>query len=121
MKRILTAVCAVLVAASLILSIAGTAIAAGATITPATQSHTHGVKSTWTLSWSRYSPYEVFFAYGDGYVLHNASTAQVSIVTNRTFWPCSGHTYHQFLDIYDKHNNHAGADSYASEGGGSPC
>jgi hypothetical protein len=118
MRRLVTVLCAVLVAASLIFSMVGTTLAAGASISPASQSHAHAVKSTWTLTWSGYTPYEVHFSYGDGFVLNNASTAEVSKVTSHTFFPCVKTTYHQFLNIWDSHRNHGGDDSFATELGG---
>lgn len=98
----------------------GVVIAASASANPYAPTHSHGVASSWTLSWGNTAPYSVFFYYGDGAkwsYLGNATGASRS----HTFWPCTQTTFQQHLTVLDGHNGVADDFSYATEYGGNPC
>ncbi len=111
----------VALAAVLVAAAASPVVAASAYITPTTQSHAHGVASHWSLSWGGYSPYTVVWDRGDGSGLYWASTTSTSYPDSHVFYPCTTTRFHQYLNVWDSHNNPAQDDSYATENGGNPC
>ena len=111
----------VALAAVLVAAAASPAAAASANITPYTQSHGYGVASHWTLTWGTYSPYTVFFDYGDGNEHDWSSTTLSGYYQSYTFWPCHTTRFQQELGVRDSHNGIANDYSYATETGGVQC
>jgi hypothetical protein len=110
---------AFLLTISLAVALAGVAIATTANASPETQSHAHGVASTWSGTWSGTSPFYVKFNYGDGYSWIAASTTATSHNWSHTYWPCTYTTFHPYLYVVDDNENSARDDLMASESGGS--
>lgn len=98
-------------------------LATSATITPSTQSHAHGVASSWSLTWGSAAPYDVYFWWDVNdspadWILLDTTTTSKHIT--HTFYPCVGTNFSQELDVYDQHALAADT-STASEAGGNPC
>lgn len=104
---------------SLAAALAGVAIATTANASPESQSHAHGVASTWTGTWSGTSPFYVKFSYGDGTSWIRTSTTATSGNWSHTYWPCTTTTYHPYLYVVDDNENPARDDLIATEAGGS--
>lgn len=94
-----------------------------ATISPSYQSHAHGVASTWSLTWGGTAPFDVYFWYDwngsvSWYALGTYSTGKSGL--SEAFFPCTGMTFTQELDVYDQLGD-AYTTSHAHELGGNPC
>lgn len=120
MKRFLSslAMAAVLLAPSVV-----PAMATSATIAPHTQSHAHGVASSWSLTWGSVAPYDAYFWWdindpSPDWMILNTSTTSKHIT--HTFYPCVGTNFHQELQVTDQQAL-AFDTSTASEAGGNPC
>lgn len=97
------------------------ALGASANAEPETQSHAHGVPSTWTLTWGGDAPFDVDFYYGDGVVRVYRDTWLVRDSASHAFWPCSTTIYTQWLRVWDSDFGYADDFTRATEAGGSPC
>lgn len=102
-------------------------MAAGANTTPETQSHGHGVSSSWTISWTGPALLDWRFDTNinvGGYANpHWTGTAGSPGGTNKsTAWfPCSGTVFQQKLRVVDTNDDVATDYTTATEGGGNPC
>jgi hypothetical protein len=107
---------------ALVGSSTGQALANSATINPGTQTHNHGVKSSWGLSWTGTAPFDAVFTHGDGSGIE-IWTWGLTYNQTHTFWPCTTTTFHQILTVQDSHNPPLIAQdgSTAKEYGGTPC
>ena len=110
-------------AAMLTLALVSPALAVTADATPESQSHAHGVQSSWNGSWTGASPYDVVFYYGDGFRDDRGSNVVVHSATfAHTYYPCSGHTYTAHLNVWENNNDTPAIDYVtAFEAGGNPC
>lgn len=91
-------------------------------LSPLTQSHPHGVSSSWTGSWSGGpSLYNYNMSFGDG--AH--ATGSTSVTTrgfSHSFSPCTTQQFSQSLSITDSDGDHKTSNTTtATEGGGTPC
>jgi hypothetical protein len=114
-------------AATGLLLTAGPALALTTSIAPPSQTHAHGVASSWSLHWGGIPPYHVQFAFGDGFGIIIENTTTTSSGPVYTFYPCTTRTFHQTLTVFDGWNeaNHTylnvqQSTSTSQEGGG-PC
>jgi hypothetical protein len=110
----------------LVLTMSGGAAASTASITPATQTHGHGVAASWTLSWGGVAPFRTVCFYYDkdntgegGFCL--LETNAVGATASHAFYPCVGRTYTQVLNVTDHNSTFATKTSKATESGGNPC
>jgi len=120
MKRVLAAL---VLSIGLVVSSVSSTFAVSALINPHTQSHGHGVASSWTLTWSGTHPFDVYFWWDTNdtsanWILLNTSTTSKKIT--HAFFPCTTTTFDQELDTYDQHGG-AFDTSTAQETGGNPC
>jgi hypothetical protein len=106
---------------AVVVGAAGIASAASANISPASQTHSHGVQSHWSLSWSGGAPYEVLFDRGNGTAVWWPSTSSTSSSQNYTFWPCVTTKFYQWLEVWTSSGTYANDTSWAKEYGGHPC
>jgi hypothetical protein len=97
-------------------------LANSASINPLNQTHNHGVKSTWALSWTGHPQFDAVFTHGDGTGIE-IWTNGLSFNHSYTFYPCATTNYHQILTVWDSSNPSlvAQQDSHAKELGGNPC
>lgn len=121
MKRFITAIA---LALTIAFGSSGIVSAISANISPSTQSHAHGVKSNWTLTWGGSQPFSVYFWYDvdsvPSWYWHISNTATTSKALSTAFYPCSTATIRQQLQVYDQ-GGVAAKTSYATEQGGNPC
>ncbi len=108
-------------AAALLMASTSPATATTASITPASQTHTHGVASHWTVSWTGKSPYTWSFDFGDGFYTYGNGVTYTSRQIGYTFWPCSTTRFQQSLVVDDANGIRGVSSGYATEAGGSPC
>ncbi len=108
-------------AASLMVGSTPAVGAASANISPYSQTHSYGVASHWTLTWSGYSPFEVLFDRGDSTGVYWPSTTSTSSSQSYTYYPCVTTKYFQYLDVWDSHSAYANDNGWAREGGGPSC
>lgn len=110
-------------AAMLTLALVSPALAVTADASPESQTHAHGVQSSWSGSWTGLSPYDVVFYYGDGLSDNRGSAVTYHSTTfAHTYYPCTGTTFTAHLNVWE-YNNDVPAVDYvtATEGGGNPC
>jgi hypothetical protein len=124
MKRLLMPTAFALILA---VAISGVASAISANINPLSQTHAHGVKSAWSLTWGGVPGshgFDVYFWYdvNNDYPPHWVSlgTFATSASKSTAWWPCTTTTFYQELDVYDQYGA-AGTTSHATESGGNPC
>lgn len=89
-------------------------------ITPATQSHAHGVASNWTAAWGGQATFDEHFSYGDGssasWILNTTLTSKGF---SHTFWPCAAQTFEQQHYVHEDPTGAEGlVTSHATEAGG---
>jgi hypothetical protein len=107
---------------AMLATMTGSALANSATISPHSQTHAHGVKSTWGLSWTGLAPFDAIFSHGDSTGIE-IFTNGLSYNHSYTFFPCSTTTFTQILTVFDGHNPSLVAQdsSTSRESGGNPC
>jgi len=113
-------------AATFALGVAGVAEATTATISPLSQTHTHGQASNLTLSWTGVKPFRTVCFYYDKNDLNAGywcyfSTSYDGVLTSNTFWPCTTTTFTQLLNVTDWNSNFKSTTSTSRENGGVPC
>ena len=119
MRRILVSLAATTLGIALL---AGPVLALSVSISPSTQSHAHGVASSWTGSWSGSPPYSVVFHYGDGTSDPLGNVTITSKGFTHTFSPCTTTQFTQDLAVSDQvHDIPFHGHSTATETGGNPC
>jgi hypothetical protein len=112
--------CAPLVALLLALAVPGIALAIIVDASPESQTHSYGVQSNWSGTWSGASPFVDKFCFGDS-LCETHSEAATSRSWHHTYFPCVTTTYTADLQVYDR--NEAANTDYvsATEGGGPNC
>ena len=122
MERLLRVAAVAGLVLALVASSSGPVFANSATVSPANQTHNHGVKSSWTLSWTGTPQFDATFTHGDGSGIE-IWTNGLSYNHSYTFWPCTTTNFHQILTVWDSSNPPlvAQGGSYAKEYGGTPC
>lgn len=106
-----------------LLSLMGSAPAAAISVntTPESQSHNHGVASSWSLNWGGNDPFDVLFQYGDGYFVGWTNTNATNKSKSHTYFPCNDTTFQQRLEVNDDATAYAIDLTEAFENGGNPC
>lgn len=110
-----------LVGGLLAIAVSAVALAASANAEPETQSHPHGVASSWTLTWGGDGPFQVLWSRGDGTALWWPSTNIVNWADRHAFSPCTTEQFTQRLQVWDSDAGYAQDYTRATEAGGSPC
>ena len=110
-------------AVAVLFAMSGSAAAIASNISPFSQSHAHGVKSNWNLTWGTNPTYDVDFWVDDN--LFNPQwealgTSSTSRAFSWTFSPCTTTTFDQLLEVID-HYGTGQSHSHATETGGMPC
>jgi hypothetical protein len=118
MRRLRVAVLAGIV---LSVALAGSVVAVSGDASPESQSHSHGVQATWTLTWGGAKPYEVLWSRGDTTGLWWPSTNSTSYTDHYAFYPCSRTQYAQLLRVWANDGGFAADGTIATENGGNPC
>jgi hypothetical protein len=89
-------------------------------LTPSSQTHNHGVASSWTGTYGN-GMQEIKFCYGDGGCKETFNPSGNSMNYSHTFWPCFTTTYTQSFSGYDLFLTYLPKNSTSRESGGSPC
>lgn len=116
-----------LIAAVAVLVIgASPAVAATSDTTPETQSHSHGVYSSWTINWGGPAPIDVRFDTDYYMVEHDTVYLYLDVSPGNAFkqakwYPCNDSTFTQKLRVIDVNDMTASDWTTAFEDGGSPC
>jgi exo-beta-1,3-glucanase (GH17 family) len=114
---------AMLLAAAVILTVAlPVAATTSNSLSPATQSHAHGVASQWSGSWSGTGPFSWTLYHGDGTSTSAANVAYTShTFPTYAFFPCTTTTFTQHTRVTDQVGPLNSNDTTATETGGNPC
>jgi hypothetical protein len=122
MKRRLAAT---FMALSLIVAFAGSADAMVYGALPSSQSHAHGVASSWSLTWAGTAPYTIFWAYDVNvptWYWTIANTYTTSKNLSATYYPCVTTKFTERMDATDHIPGSGGSTKvFSTEGGGTPC
>ncbi len=111
------------IAALLTIALAGGAQATtSANLSPSSQTHAHGVQSTWSGSWSGTAPFGVTLYHGDGTTESLVNTYSTSYSNfKHAFYPCTTTTFTQHLRVSDQVGPLNSNYTTATESGGYPC
>jgi exo-beta-1,3-glucanase (GH17 family) len=91
-------------------------------LTPSSQSHAHGVASSWSGTWSGTGPFSWTLYHGDG---STESATNVTYTSHNfadyAFFPCSTTTFNQHIRVTDQVGPLNSNTTSATETGGNPC